>query len=508
MAGIETAKSIKEAWDLRVQLSPEKTFVIYNDKSFSYEEVDNLAAQCAYLLQSTGLRRGDIAALQFESDIDDVVYILACIKLGVIINPINPHFDSTEIQNLISDFKPFLIVAQKAPRGRDTIYNDKIAEYDCKKIGELKYYYRSNHASTIDFPDDPADQPAVILNTSGTTGAPKGVVLTNENVLAAELAYNQAFNISDNDMIAMPSGFYHAIGFHHGIVSTILAGSTMVIMRHYRASYLAEIIQKYPVTYIDSVPTVIYDVLFNIDDLGHLRQLIVGGDKLKQSLLDQARKRHLPVYNCYGLTEAVPFAYTPADAFAKSDYTETGVVPVKGVAIRLIDSKGKEITQPGQKGTIEVKGKIIFKEYLHRPEKTRSSFDGEWLNTGDYGHYSADHLLEIDGRNSDKIIRGGENISAKVVEEKVKECQNIADAAVMGYPDDRLGQRIGAFIVLKDKGQKMDKDLLLANLSANDVDKKLWPEIIWIMDALPKTANGKTKKYLLKEKMLESIGNE
>ncbi|MCZ9599399.1 AMP-binding protein [Lactobacillus mulieris] len=494
-------ETLKDAWDWRVKQTPDKLFIVYQQQHFTYQQVDNLASQTAYLLKKLGLRTGNIIGLQFEVDFENILYLIASIKLGLVINPLNPHFDSTEIQNLVDRFKPFAIVTQKAVRGRDTIYYDDLPNYESLFVGDLRLFIRNKRTLLFSQTDNAEDAPALILNTSGTTGAPKGVVLTNKNILSSEFAFNKAFEINSDDMIAMPSGFYHAIGFHHGLISTIIAGSSMVIMRHYNVKDLVEILKKYPVTLVDSVPTVIYDILFEIEDLGQLRQLISGGDKLKSNLLEKARLRKLPVYNCYGLTEAVPFSYTPKKYFVDSNYTSTAVIPMDGIKIRLLDEQRHEIKLANIKGNIEVSGPVIFKEYLLNSEKTEASVDGKWFITGDFGHYNDDGLLEIDGRNSDKIIRGGENISAKVVEAKIMSCPVVKEVAVLGLPDVRLGQRIGAFIVLKTPDCDFSKTQLNDFLSNNKVDKKLWPERVFLLDQLPKTVNGKVKKYILKEKV-------
>lgn len=491
--------TVKELWEERVKATPNKIFLAENGKHYTYQDIDELAKKQGERLVNYGVKKGDLVSLQFELDVEDIVNILACIKLDLVINPLNPHFDLDEVKNLVYRFKPYLIITQSAPRGRDTLFGiDSLTDYRIDSYDDCKVFIRDQHETCLASADNEADNPVVILNTSGTTGAPKGVVLTNKNVLSAEYAYNKAFEVNKDDMIAIPSGMYHAIGFHHGLISTIMAGSSMAILRNYSVDNIVNLVKDEPVTFIDSIPTVVYDVLFNAKDLGKLNRLICGGDKIQPALLKQADRRGLPLYNCYGLTEAVPFSYTPRDYFEKQNHMTVAVKPMEDIEIRLVKN-GHVITASNMEGSIEVKGPVIFKEYLFNPEKTKSSFDGEWFDTGDNGHYNYDHLLVIDGRESDKIIRGGENISSRAVEEKVSRCDNIKEVAVLGIPDVRLGQRIGAFISLKDKSQTLNKQKLLPELSENNVDKKFWPERIWIVDSLPRTANGKVKKYILKQ---------
>lgn len=492
--------TVKQLWQSRIQETPNKIFIIENDKKYSYQQINDLANEKLSFFKKLGIQKGDLVAIQFELDIENIATIIACIKQEVIINPLNPHFDIDEVKNLVIRFKPYVIISQRALRGRDTFCNiDNLENYTIGEEGDLKYFIRNQRNNIFKNYSNEANSPLLVLNTSGTSGLPKGVVLTNKNILSAEYGYNSAFNINNNDMILMPSGLYHAIGFHHGLISTMIAGSTMVIMRHYNLEKIAELLIKYPITYIDSLPTVMYDILFKVKNLGKLQKLICGGDKIKTSLLEKAKARHIPLYNCYGLTEAVPFSYTPAKYFEEHGSMTTAVKPVDGVKVRLMKDKS-EILQSNIQGMIEVKGPVVFKEYLMQPDKTAPAFDDGWFITGDVGHYTADNLLQIDGRNSDKIIRGGENISAHTVEDKVKNCQNIKEVAVLGISDVRLGQRIGAFIVLKVPDKTMSKKKLIDELKDNQVDKKLWPEKVWIVDSLPKTANGKVKKYILKQK--------
>lgn len=493
--------TIKQLWQNRVTQTPNSVFLAENGKHYTYSEIDQKVNQKVKELEQYHVKSNDIISVQFELDLEDIVTILACIKLDAVVNPLNPHYDIDEAKDLVNRFKPYLIISQKAPRGRDTFYSiGNIKNYNSTLQGDCKIFVRNVRADIFRSDSNSADAPVLILNTSGTTGAVKGVVLSNKNVLSAEYAYNDAFNITSKDMILMPSGLYHAIGFHHGLISTIMAGSSMAILRNYSVENLAQVIKNEPVTFIDSVPTVIYDILFNIKNLNCLNKLLVGGDKLRPDLLRQADKREIPIYNCYGSTEAVPFSYTPADYFEEKEHFTTALKPMKNIDVRIM-VHGQEITSPNIEGTIEVKGPVIFKGYLLDPKKTKNSFDGEWFNTGDYGHYNYDGLLKVDGRNSEKIIRGGENISAAEVEDKVGKCTNVKEVAVLGIPDVRLGQRIGAFISLKDPKQDLTKPKLISKLKEQNVDKKFWPERIWIVDSLPKTANGKIKKYILRQEV-------
>lgn len=501
-------QTLNDLWHERLIQSSQDTFITEDNYKYSYKEIDLMATEQMQMLLNCGIKKGDLVVLQFELDVKNIVTIIACIKIGAVINPINPHFDVDEVESLVDRFKPYAIIAQKSVRGRDTISNfDNLDFYQTKEINDLKLFIRYKHIPLSFCANSKLDEPVIILDTSGTSGLFKGVVLTNKNVLSAESAYNKAFGITKNDMSLVISGMYHAIGFHHGLISTIMAGSQLAIIKHYDIDQITKVLNREPITYIDSLPTVMYDLLFKIQSLSQLRMLICGGDKIKDNILVKAKQRNIPLYNCYGLTEAVPFSYTPKEYYMSKNGLTTALTPMTGIKVRLVKNN-TVINQADEQGQIEVMGPEIFKCYLNDPKKTAQSFDGNWFITGDIGHYNKDKLFEVDGRNSDKIIRGGENISAHVVEDKIKYCRNVKEVAVLGVPDVRLGQRIGAFIVLNQGKRTLTKAELICELKSHHVDKKLWPEKLWIVDSLPKTANGKIKKYILKDWLESKKVNE
>ncbi|RMC25998.1 MULTISPECIES: AMP-binding protein [unclassified Lactobacillus] len=489
--------TVKQLWNERLKQSRNDIFIIDGEHKYNYTEIGRMVDDQVELLKSYGIKKRDLVALQFELDVENIVMMLACIKLGVIINPLNPHFDLDELDNLMKKFKPFAIISQKSVRGRDNISKfSKLDHYYSQNIGDLKIFVRKKRELSPFIDDYGSDAALIVLNTSGTSSMPKGVVLTNKNVLSSEYAYNETFKITSKDTVLILSGMYHAIGFHHGLISTMIAGSTIVIIKHYNIDEVSKLLKKESITFIDSLPTVMFDILYKVKDLGRLRQLICGGDRINRKLLLKAKERGIPLYNCYGLTEAVPFSYTPRDYYFKCDCMTTAVLPMSGVELRIVQ-KHHQIKEKDKQGLIEVAGPIVFKEYLGDPVKTKSAFDGKWLITGDVGHYNQTGLLEIDGRSSDKIIRGGENISTSTVEEKLKKCSCIKEAAVLGIPDLRLGQKIGAAVVLTDNRQEVTKNKIISELKHCNVDKKYWPEEVCIVDSLPKTTNGKIKKYIL-----------
>lgn len=499
--------TVKALWHERLKQNSDDLFVIEAGQRYSYGQIGQLVEQAAKRLTAWGVQSGDIVALQFELDLENIVLLLACIEVGAVVNPLNPHFDRDEVTALIKRFKPYAIISQKSVRGRDTISTfQHLPNYQLTCTGDLKMFISQDRLVPVFKANEGPADAVVILNTSGTSSAPKGVVLTNTNLLAAEAAYLQAFGITKSDLTLLLSGMYHAIGFHHGLIATILAGSKIVLLKHYAIAEVAKLLQEEPITFIDSLPTVMYDLLFKVADLGQLRQLICGGDQIKRELLQQAQKRNLPLYNCYGLTEAVPFSYTPRAYYQQQQGLTTAVTPMAGIKVRLVNDQ-QVINQANVTGLVEVKGPVIFKEYLGEPEKTLATFDGEWLKTGDLAHYNQAGLLEIEGRSGDRIIRGGEKIAACLVEEKLQVCSNIQEIAVIGIPDMRLGQRIGAFIVPRDQQKKITKAELLAELSKHEVDKKYWPEKIWQLTALPRTVNGKIKKYQLTEYLRNQASN-
>lgn len=489
--------TIAAVWRKRCMKTPERTFLIQDRQRLTYQEVDQLSDEAIDLLDQFNIQTGDVVAVQLATSITAVQLMLACIKHNVTVLPLNPHLDPDETQALIDKMQPALMVTQSDGRNSLSLNNCPAGyERQSIRLSQVPLQVMINHHKTPAAAN--AQHPVVILCTSGTTSFPKGVILSDQNVLYSELQFNRIYNITADDVQILPSGFYHAIGFHHGMVSTILAGSTLVLMRRYSSAALKRTIVTMHCTYLVTVPTVIYDILGWFKRPSALRFIISGGSPLSCDLIKRAKAVQLPVYNIYGLTECAPFLCTIPAYFETKHQQTTAGYPIDGVEVAILDDEGHQVTAEGQVGQIVVKGPVVFGGYYHEPVKTKQALDAAgWLKTGDLGHWNHDQAVAVDGRSKDIIIRGGENISAYVIERALLRHPHVQEAAAVGLKDHRLGEIIGVFIVTTPAHTVLTLDMLKHFLDGHGVAKKFWPERVKIVPSLPRTSSGKVKKRAL-----------
>lgn len=495
--------TIAEVWQERCEKTPDKIFLAQADRQVTYREFDELSEHAAKFLDKLQLTAGDVVAVQMATCMTEVQLIIACLKRKITVLPLNPHLDQEEAVALIGRFQPDLIVTQAD--GRNSLSFENISQIDYMtnriKLNQVPLILLEPTNKSNEEHVKPA--PAVILCTSGTTSYSKGVMLSNQNVLYSELQFNRMYGIESGDVQILPSGLYHAIGFHHGLVSTILAGSTLVLMQRYSVEGLQRLINRYYCTYLVTVPTVIYDILGWFKQPSTLTRVISGGARLGDDMMQKAKEVGLPVYNIYGLTESAPFLCTSPAYFKMKQGETTAGFPIDGVQVKLMDERQRQITAANRIGQIAVRGPVVFSGYYHDEAETKKalSLDG-WFQTGDLGHWNDDDALEVDGRSKDMIIRGGENISAYIIEQKLLHHPGIKEAAVVGLKNSRLGEIIGAFVVMQPDYLPLTLTQVKQFFEKTDVAKKFWPEKLTVVATLPKTGSGKVRKHLL-AKMVE-----
>lgn len=499
--------TLGHVWEDRCRKTPNATFLIEDDISFSYKQVDQLSEQAKLLLQQYRINSADVVGIQLTTSVIYVALIIACFKCEVTVLPLNPHLDREEAAYIIKKIEPAVIFTDEKNNtlmnlaaSHQLSYQAKpltFAEHTLFALRQLDNTVTSLADVRAAQPDDIGDRSAVILCTSGTTSFSKGSILSHKNVLYSELQFNRVYDINAADILILPSGFYHAIGFHHGIISTILAGSTLVLMPHYSSAEFRKLITRYHCTYLVTVPTVIYDVLDWYTKKSSLTRIISGGALLSSDLLLRAKKVGLPIYNIYGLTESVPFLCTSPAYFKMHHGCTTAGYSIAGMEVKLISSKAA-VASPNTMGEIIVRGPTVFKGYYHDEQETKKVLtQNGWFRTGDLGHFTTDQALVVDGRIKDTIIRGGENISAYIVERYLLSHPGIKEAAVIGINDQRLGERIGAYIVMKPGQQPLSLTEVKTFFEHQRIAKKFWPEKLTVLSDLPKTSSGKIKKYLL-----------
>lgn len=498
--------SLGERWRRRCRSTPGSVFLISEERELTYAEADRMADLAISILDQCHVRRGDVVGLQMETNLTYVIMLIACFKAELLTMPLSPRLNPDEACYLVEQMKPSLLVMDHdqgplAMACRDGAHNYSGGKVQLNQRTLFIQRRLSLSASPAESGYDSlsaANRPAAILCTSGTTSYTKGCLLSNKNILASEISFNQIYEITDKDRLILASGFYHAIGFHHGIVSTFLAGGSMVLLGRYSSQAMMELTRRYCCTYTVTVPTVVYDLLAWYRPGDPLKRVISGGAPLSQDMLGMAWKSGLPLYNIYGLTECAPFSCTTPAYYRAHEGMTTAGFPICGTKIRLVDKTGRQVREWGRSGQILVQGPTVFQGYYRNPKETHKVLTSDgWFSTGDQGHMTPDGALVMDDRLKDMVIRGGENISTGLVESYLLGHPDIAEAAVVGVDDPRLGERIGAFIVMKTGKRPLELEQVKEYLASRGVIKKFWPEVLKVRKSLPRTSSGKIKKYLL-----------
>ncbi len=341
------------------------------------------------------------------------------------------------------------------------------------------------------------DDVAVILHTSGTTGKPKGAMLTHGNLgRNAEVSVRTLVETGPNDVVMGCLPLFHVFGLTCGLNGSVLSGATLTLIPRFEPSKALEVIERDGVTVFQGVPTM-YSALLTVADQASpeatrsLRTCVSGGAALPvQVLADFEKAFGCAVLEGYGLSES-----SPAAAF-NHPHRERKVgsigTPIEGVQMRVVDLDGVEVPQ-GQTGEIQIRGHNVMKGYWNLPDATKATITPEgWLNTGDVGRVDEDGYFYIVDRTKDMIIRGGYNIYPREIEEVLYEHPAVAEAAVIGIPHDSLGEEVGAAVALKADASATPEDL--RDYVKERVAAYKYPRQVWLVDALPKGPTGKVQK--------------
>ena len=345
------------------------------------------------------------------------------------------------------------------------------------------------------------DDVAVILHTSGTTGKPKGAMLTHGNLgRNAEVSVRTLVETGPDDVVMGCLPLFHVFGLTCGLNGSVLAGAMLTLIPRFDPRKALEVIERDAVSVFEGVPTM-YSALLSVADEASaeatrsLRTCVSGGAALPVQVLSDFEKAFgCAVLEGYGLSESSPaaaFNHPKRERKAGSIGT-----PIEGVEMRVVDLDGVEVPQ-GQTGEIQIRGHNVMKGYWNLPDATKATIteDG-WLNTGDVGRIDEDGYFYIVDRTKDMIIRGGYNVYPREIEEVLYEHPAVAEAAVIGIPHDSLGEEVGAAVALKKDALEEGKvtpeelrDYVKARVAAYK-----YPRQVWLVDALPKGPTGKVQK--------------
>jgi long-chain acyl-CoA synthetase len=482
---------------------PEKVITSYQGKETTYAEFYQQAKNLAGYFQAKGYKKGDIIALYLHNSDHFLVAYYACQMGGFPVLPINIKLAAPEVEYIIDHSE-----------AKALIYDVRLSEVlnqlgatmerfqDVLEVGGNETFKTVINDDSISFTQAAIDEndTAVIFYTSGTTGKPKGVMLSAENVRAIANIWAKALETTSEDRTQIVTPLFHCAASHCFTIPTLLRGGSVVIEEAFSPEKTMTTMENEKITIFFGVPAM-YSILLNTPkmgelDLSHLRLFTYGAAPMPYELVKKVKALFpdVKVQNLYGQTENSPGATTLKDHYALEKIGSVGE-PLPYTEVRVVDEFGEDLPV-GQVGEIVVKGPQVMKGYLKNEAATMAAIKNGWMYSGDLGRFDEDGLLYIVDRKKDMIIRGGENVYPVEVEEVLYEIPEILEAAVVGVPHEVYGEVPKAFIVLKE-GQSLTEEALLDYCKQKLAKYKLPAEVVFL-DALPRNASGKVLKHTLR----------
>src|SRR6266702_4741032 len=467
----------------------------------SYAELGDLISRAAAALRGLGVGSGDVVSVQLPNWWEFAVIALAAFRVGAVVNPLMPIFREHELSYMLGFAETKLLVVPKLFRGFD---HEAMARSLQPALPKLKHIAVVDGEGPASFDRTllsgnerlgpppageigalPADQMAVLMFTSGTTGSPKGVMHCLNTLMGCCIGLAGRFGLDASDTMLVCSPLGHMTGFAAGMLLGLKIGATVIFQDIWEPRRGVSIMVNEGVTYSAGAAKP-----------AQLRKFLCAGAPIPPALIDRAyRELDLKVCSLWGMTESLSSTLTePERALEKSSKTDGR--PVEGVAVKVVRTDGSP-APAGEKGLLKVRGAQMFLGYYKRADMEPFDADG-WFDTGDMAYMDDEGYIRIDGRIKDIIIRGGENVPVFDIENLMFKHPAVLSTAIVGYPDPRLGERACAFVVLRP-GQTLDLSDVQALMAEHRVAKQYWPERIEIVADLPKTPAGKVQKYQLRE---------
>ena len=491
---------------------------------FTYQELGDKVALAAGALRDLGVGHGDIVAVQVPNWWEFVVVSLACGRIGAVVNPLMPIFRERELEFMLGFAEAKVFVVPAMFRGFD---HAAMAEDLKKKLPKLEHLivvdgdgpnafdrlllqgsHRVEAAESAEESALAADDLALMMFTSGTTGSPKGVMHSCNTLLACTKALSERFGLTEQEVLLTCSPAGHMTGFVASIIVGIYLGATVVLQDIWEGRRGVAILAAEGVTYTAASSPFLADICDIVGEgatkPARLRSFLCGGAPIPPVLIDRAaRELGLKVCSLWGMTEALSGTLTePSRAALKSSSTDGR--PLDGVEVKIADTRGVSLPL-GQTGRLLVRGAQMSLGYYQRPDIPTYDAEG-WFDTGDLAYMDAEGYIRINGRSKDVLIRGGENIPVVEIEALLYKHPAVAMAAIVGYPDARLGERACAFVELRP-GATLDLAGVQAYMTECKVAKQYWPERVEILEVVPRTPSGKIQKFILKERA-KAFGTE
>ena len=471
----------------RGRTTPDRVAIRFLGGDLTYATLDRRATRLAAGLAERGVRRGDRLSTLTGTSPDHVATFFACARLGVAMHPISWRLAPAEVAYQLADAEPALLLAsaeheELARAAGGSVEIARIADPTLESDGDVG-----------DVAED--DDPLLLVYTSGTTGKPKGALLTHANCFWTNLSFDRTAGVRDDDVVLQVLPQFHVGGWN---VQSLLAwwrGATVVLEPSFDASRALRLIEEQRVTTMMGVPATYLFLAqepgFADSDLSSLRLAVVGGAPMPEALLETWHDRGVEIVQGYGLTEAAPnvLCLPPEEARRKLGFAGK---PYPHVDVALRDPETGRILEGAATGELVVRGPNVFAAYWRDPDATAAAFADGWLLTGDVAERDEEGFYRIAGRIKDMVISGGENVYPAEIEDVLHDHPAVLEAAVVGVPDEQWGEACAAFVVLRD-GAAATADELRDHCRGRLAKFKV-PKTVAFVGALPRSSMGKVLK--------------
>ena len=463
----------------------------------TYGDLETASRRLAGQLMGHGVRVGDRVAFQLYKSPMVIVLHLALLRCGAIQVPINPDYAASEVRGFLNDAAPVVVI--RDPACPDVSGSWSTLTLDVAGRGTLLELAQPDLALPSVGPDDGA----AILFTSGTTGRPKGALLTHRNLAHNALTLIDVWQFSPEDRLVHVLPLFHTHGLFVAVHCALGSGASMTVLHRFEPDAVLDAITTDQCTVMMGVPThytrLLADPRFNSGTVGKMRLLVSGSAPMTPALHQAVAERtgH-QVLERYGMTETSMLTTNPLRGVRKPGSVG---LPLPGVDVRVVRS---DLSVADDVGAVEVRGPNVFDGYWRRPELREQVFtrDG-WFRTGDLGRFDADGYLHLVGRSKDLIISGGLNVYPADVESVLDALPEVRESAVIGVPDEDLGERVLA-IVVAEEADGLDGERLRVKVRDHLAGYQV-PKRVVVVPELPRNAMGKVDKTLLRQSMADRL---
>jgi long-chain acyl-CoA synthetase len=503
------ARNLRELLEARAQEQPDKPFLFSeaDGRRFTYAEFDRAVDRAARLLISRGIGKGDRVSLLMPNSAEYIIAYFACFKLGALAGPVNSLLKSQEIAYVIANSEAVALLVHTEFMARVNEIRAElpglkhVLEFDDEAQATREFAVASEPLPPVEIE---RDDEAIIIYTSGTTGKPKGCLLTHGNLIANARQISTWLGFTERDRLLTIMPLFHMNAVSVTTMTPLYSGGSTVVSPKFSASRFWKIISDYRITSFGSVATMLSMLLETYPEgvpaglqTGQLRFAMCGSAPVPAEVMKRFEERfRCLVIEGYGLSESTcRSTFNPPDERRRPGSCG---MPI-GNEMRVVDEEDNEVP-PGALGEIVLRGENILKGYYKDPPATERAFRNGWFHTGDIGYRDAEGFFYIVDRKSDMIIRGGENIYPREIDEVLYQHPSVAAAATIGIPDPLYGEEVAAFVILKDGREATEEEVI--NFCRQHLADYKCPKTVRFVKDIPKGPTGK----LLKRELARQYG--